>query len=337
MHDFAKTTKKRPGFTVSPFTVYKQQQQRKALSVWMQKALIALSFVGISLGLSCALLAFFFLHTSSWRGNTPLGIVVLTSDKNQILKDTNIIWIDPGLKEMSLLSIPGNLHVHTKQSGAYTLTALYGLYALDHETPAQFLKTFVRNVRIDSSFLVIGEGKKAPTSGTLRSFLLSTIFDTRGTYAFSFADRFALFWYALFGNARSVPLSFPQVVTTSEQGLDDLAYDTFVQKNFQNTKVKQEGLALSVVNASSQSRLASTVGRLFTVLGLNILSVSDTPNGRDEGVIVVRDGKLMSSSTVQMLMRYIGSDVKVSPETATEYRSDIVVFLGKKEATEFTP
>lgn len=337
MHDFAKTTRKRPGFAVSPFTVYKQQQQRRAFSTVLQKVGIALGLIVGSLFLSLGLLSFYFLHTTSWKGQTPIGIVVLTSDAGQILKDTNVVWIDPQAKEISLLTIPGNLRVHTKQAGSYTLAALYGLHVLDHDTPQQFLKAFVRNIRIDSPFLIIREGKKAPTVGTLRSFLLSSIFDASGTYAFPFADRFAIFWYALFGSARSVPVSFPASVLSSEQGLDDLAYDAFIEKNFQNTQVKQEGLSLAVVNASAQSRLASTVGRLFSVLGLNILSVSDTPNTQDAGSIVVRDGKLMRSSTVTMLSRYIGSAIKVSPDTANEYRADVVVFLGKKEASEFIP
>ncbi len=337
MHDFARASKKRLGFSTSPFTVYRQQQQWRVFGVFFQKILVVLFFLGASLFLSLGFLSFYFLHTASWRGNTPIGIAILTSDKSQILKDTNIVWIDPSAKEMSLFSIPGNVSVHTTQSGAYTLTALYGLYALDHETPDQFLKAFVRNVRIDVPFLIVREGKKAPTVGTLRGFLLSTLFDTNGTYAFPFADRFAVFWYALFGSARSVSLPFPQSVATSDQGLDDINYDKFVEKNFQDTGVKQEGLSVAIVNASQQRGLASTMGRLFSVLGLNILSISDTPNLQDQGSIVVSSGKLVGSSTVVMLTRFVGSKVKVAPEIVSEYRSDIVVFLGKTESAVFTP
>lgn len=337
MQDFAKTTKRRPGFSVSPFASYQRKQQQRAFLTVAQKALFVFLSMATSLFLSLGILSFFFLRTASWQRTTPVSMAVLTSDQGQILKDTHIVRIDPSSKELSLLSIPSTLSVHTAQSGNYSLAALYGLYALDHETPEQFLKAFVRNVRIDTPFLVIREGRRAPTVGTLRGFLLSLVFDTKGTYVLPFADRVAVFWYALFGNARSVDIPFPQSVVASEFGLDDSAYDTFVQKNFQNTGVKKEGLSVAVVNASSITRLASTMGRLFSIFGCNILSISDTPNTQDEGVIVVADGKYMNSETVRMLSRYIGDNVKVIPETTAEYRADIVVFLGKTEATEFTP
>ena len=123
----------------------------------------------------------------------------------------------------------------------------------------------------------------------------------------------------------------------SEQGLDDGAYDTFVQKNFQNLAVKREGLSVAVVNASSRAHIASTAGRVFSILGVNILSISDTPNIQEKGSIVVSDGKLMKSATVTMLARYLGNTIKIAPQTTAEYRSDIVVFLGKTESLSFTP
>src|SRR5260221_406167 len=150
MHDFARASKKNPGFAVSPFTVYKQQQQWRVFGGFFQKVSIGFLFLGLNLFFSLSLLSFYFFHSASLRGDTPVGIAILTSEKGQILKDTNIVWIDPSKKEMSLFSIPGSVGVHTAQSGAYTLTALYGLYALDHATPEDFLKAFVRNVRIDA-------------------------------------------------------------------------------------------------------------------------------------------------------------------------------------------
>jgi len=146
-----------------------------------------------------------------------------------------------------------------------------------------------------------------------------------------------LLWYVWFSGASVKRLEFPVSVAASSQGLDDLSYDTFLQKNFLNVSLKKEAFSIAVVNASSQSRLASTLGRMFTAFGLNILSVSDTPNAQELGSIQVNSGQIMSSETVGVLGRYITGPVQVNPTVTSEYRADIVVFLGKKEAANFIP
>src|SRR5258708_3486148 len=103
MHDFAKVTKKRPGFAASPFAGYKQQQEWRAFSFVLQKILIASFFLVLSLFFSLGLLSIYFLHQATWHGDKPVGIAILTSDKGQILKDTSVVWINPNDKTMSLL------------------------------------------------------------------------------------------------------------------------------------------------------------------------------------------------------------------------------------------
>ncbi len=337
MPDFARTGVKTAGFSRSPFASFKQKQSLNAFGKALKKFLVALSLLVISLVLSAAIVSFIFLRLADWQRKGTTGIAFLTSEAGQVLKTLTVLWVDPDKNEITLMPIPGELTVHTPGSVSYSLKALYGLYAINHASPADFQKALARNIRIDLPFFIVREGNKAPSESGLRRYVASLLFETKDVSLFSLSDRFALFWYVWFSGAKVSPTEFPQHITSSPDGLDDLSYDTFLQKNFLNVSLKKEGYSVAVVNASSQSRLASTLGRMFTAFGLNILSVSDTPNTQELGSVVVSSGDLISSETVNVLSRYISGPIQVNVGATSEYRADIVVFLGKKEAENFIP
>lgn len=337
MPDFARTGSKTTGFKRSPFASFKERQKFAVLVLAAKKIGLGLALFFVSFFLSLALVSFLFLHFAKWHQTGPLGVVFLTSEESQILKQTTVMWVDPEKREISLLGFPGDLSVHTPGGTSYSLKAVYGLYALDHKSPEEFLKALVRNIRIDTQFFIVREGKRPPTETTLRWYVSSLIFENKDSSFFPIADRFALLWYVWFGGAKVVHSELPSSVASSENGLDNLDYDSFIQKRFLNVDVKKDGYSVAVVNASAQSRLASTLGRLFTAFGFNVLSVSDTPNILEQGRVVVKDGRLIGSETVSVLKRYISGEVQVSASVTNEYRSDIVVFLGKKEAADFIP
>lgn len=337
MPDFARTSTKATGFSRSPFASFKQQQRFASLGRILKKSLIGFSLLSLSLLLSVAIISFIFLRLANWQRKGTTGVAFLTSEKSQVLKQTTVLWVDPEKNEISILDLPGDFSVHTPGSVAYSLKALYGLYAINHATPTDFQKALARNIRIDVPFFMVREGKLAPNEMGLRRYVAGLLFDTKDISLFSLADRFALLWYVWFSGAGVKRLELPPSIASSPQGFDDLSYDTFLQKNFLNVSLKKEALSIAVVNASTQSRLASTLGRMLTAFGLNILSVSDTPNAQDLGSIQVNSGQIMSSETVSVLGRYITGPVVVNPTTTSEYRADIVVFLGKKEASNFIP
>lgn len=337
MPDFARTSTKATGFSRSPFSSFKQQQRFANLARILKKILIGFAFLTCSLFLSVAIISFIFLRLANWQRKGTTSVAFLTSEKSQVLKQTTVLWVDPEKNEISILDLPGDLSVHTPGSVAYSLKALYGLYAINHALPADFQKALARNIRIDVPFFMVREGKTSPSEMGLRRYVLGILLDNKNPSLFPLADRFALLWYVWFSGASVKRLELPPSIVASPQGLDELSYDTFLQKNFLNVNLKKEALSIAVVNASSQSRLASTLGRMFTAFGLNILSVSDTPNVQDLGSIQVNSGQLMSSETVGVLGRYITGPVQVNPTTTSEYRADIVVFLGKKEAENFIP
>lgn len=337
MPDFAQTEMKHVGFRRSPFTVFKETQQISLLLQTGKKVGISLAILSLCFLLSLGLISFFFLRVSNWQQKGTTGIAFLTSVKGQVLKETTIVWVDPEKKEIVLMTLPGDLPVHTAGTSVYSLKALYGLYAINHASAKQFQKALARNIRIDTPFFIVREGEAPPSETGLKTYVGKLMLDAKNLSLFPLADRFSLLWYVWFSGAKIIRLEFPSTITQSTQGLDDLSYDAFVTHNFLNVGLKNEGLSLAVVNASAQARLASTVGRLFSAFGFNVLSVSDTPNIQDLGSIFVRDGRLMESETASVLARYISGPLKVNNNITNEYRADIVVFLGKQEATEFIP
>lgn len=337
MPDFAKIGAKRLAPKRSAFTSFREQQKFHANFLVFKKIFWSLILVMLCFVISLAVVSYVFLRVSRWQQKNPIGIVFLTSPKDQVLKQTTLLWVNPEKNEINLMDFPGDLSVHTSGSVVYSLKALYGLSAINHLTPADFLKVLVRNIRVDVPYFIVREGQPLPTQTNLRKISLGLLLANSSPSAFPFADRFALFWYVWFSGVKVNKLEFPNSVATSTLGFDDLDYDVFVQKHFLNLELKKEGLSVALVNASAQSKLASTCGRLFTGLGLNVLSVSDTPNTQDEGTIYVNSGHLIDTGTVNMLHRYISGAIKVDTTITNEYRSDVVIFLGKNEAVNFRP
>lgn len=299
---------------------------------------MAACLIAISLLLSLAIVSYLFLRVAGWSQRGDTGIAILTSEKDQILKETTILWVQTDKKEITLLSIPGDMPVHAKGTGStYSLKALYGLHALNRETPANFQKSLVRNIKIDVPFFIVREGSSPPGETDLRELTLGLLFEMRSPSLFPLADRFALLWSIWFGGMKITKLPFPQSVIDSPEGLDDVSYDNFLKKHFFNVSLKKEGYSIAVVNASAQTRLASTVGRLLTAFGLNVLSVSDTPNTIESGSILLREHQLLNSKTVEVIKRYISGSILVNEKLSDEYRADIVLMLGKREATDFAP
>lgn len=336
MPDFARTGTKTVGFARSPFNAFKQEQKVSKFGQVLKKVFLSLTLVLASLLLSIAIVSFVFLRIANWQRKGNIGIAFLSSPAGEVLKKTTILWVNPENNEIVLMDFPGELTVHTPGSVSYSLKALYGLYAINHATPQDFQKALVRNIKINTPFFIAREGKSNPSEHGLRRYTFELLFETSDASNMPLSDRFALLWYVWFSGANLTKLEFPESLISSG-GLDSVNYDNFLMKNFLDVGLKKEGYSIAVVNASAQSRLASTVGRIFTAFGMNVLSVSDTPNVAESGAVVVSSGELINSETVKVLGRYVSEKVQVNPSLTNEYRADVVVILGKKEAGIYIP
>jgi hypothetical protein len=341
MHDFARSVKVRPS-SRSPFKAYTRQQEGKVTLAWVQKTAIAFGAVLVSFSVALFLLAFFFLSTATWKGDRPLGIAVLTGKHDSIRKEISLVWIDPHENTVTLVPLPSNLQVQTAGSGLYSTSSLYGLYALDHQPVHRFLLTLARNTRIDVESLLI-EDVSPPTDRSLPLFFTHALLDPKGQHSVGFADMFSVWWYVVTHHPSVKTVAIPDTLIQKNQTsdgksyvFDDLEYDRFVEKRFFNTNIQKEALSVAVVNASGVPRVASSVGRLFSILGINILSVTDVPTAQTSGRIGVAKQEQVKSVTVKLIERYMQMKAVVDPSLSQEYRSDVVVFLGGEQAKDLT-
>lgn len=335
MHDFAHRGPQ-PRSKVSPLSTYQKSQQDQLLFRLLRKLGLAAIVLGISLSLSLVIVVVAIFQLATWKANLPIGLALLTGEKNQIRRDTTLLWVDPTDQKITLLTLPSSELIRTPSSGQYSLSSLYGLYALDHQPIKKYLQTLVRNIRIDTTGIVVAD-TATPTTDTASRILRQSMLDPSVISSLSFPDRFSLWWYLRFHSGEIEKLDMPANLASRTDAFDDVTYDKFVQKNFVNSAVKKEAVTVAIINASGQARLASTVGRLFSALGLNIISVGDTPSIMQHGRIVIASSRGETSPTLDILRRYIDARLDVDNNTAAEYRADIVVFLSTQEAADFTP
>lgn len=338
MQDFARFEAKRVSrFRLSPLQSFKKQQKQRGWFFVVRKVFVILFCCLASLTLSITLISWRLLASASWKRDEAIGVVVHVSPVGQILKETQIVWFDPLARQVTLLNLPGSLPVRTKSPGNYTLSSLFGLSSLEQNDLWAYLQVLVRNTRIGIASLIFKEGVAAPNPETLKKFFVLSLLNGKTTWSATFSDRFAYIWFLVFTNPLIKELKLPQSILTSDAGLDDIAYDAFVAKNFPLVAVAKENLSLAVVNVSGVSKLASTVGRIFSVLGVNVLWVGDSPNLETKTTLMVKNQEVLNSKTVSLILRYLQVTPQILPEITKEYRADIVLFMGKADASSFTP
>ncbi|PWU23090.1 hypothetical protein C5B42_04160 [Candidatus Cerribacteria bacterium 'Amazon FNV 2010 28 9'] len=334
MSDFAKRSHQ-ARIKRSPLRSYHAAQQGRNTFRTLFKGGVVIGILCLSFLCSCFLIGWFFLHTSTIHGSEPVGIVLLTGPKDSVRRSVTVLWMDPGDNMLTLFSYPDSIQVRTPSEGEYSISSLYGLLALDHQPVQTYLRVMLRNIHINVSGVVI-RNAAAPNTKTIANFLKDSLIDTSESSSLSLADRFRLWWFVAFRSPQIRQTTITDV-TQNPRVFDDETYDAFVQKNVSNLSVRKENETVSVVNASGTARLATTVGRVLTTEGINVISLGDTPILLDHARLVLSSQSLIASHTVDMLSRSIDARVDIDPQTAAQYRSDIVLFLSTKEAADFSP
>lgn len=336
MKDFARFSVHRK-VKHSPFAHLQHENKQRVAGRVFQKVFISALVIFLSVITSLACVTFGLLQFASWKRDRALGTVILTGPSDTVRKTVTVVWSDPQHKTIQLLSFPDSVYVRTPSSGMYSMSSLYGLFALERKEVTSYLRALARNIRIDVSGVTVVD-TPPPEPSQVRSLMRRFVFDRTATSSLSFANRVALWWYAQFEAKEIIAVSLPEALRQSNENvLDDPTYDAFVAKKFVDASLQAQPATVALVNASNKAKLASTVGRLFTALGMNVVSLTDVGTQMSQNRIAVANSTVLKSQSLEIITRYIDGKPEVDAQTVAEYRADIVIFLGTPVLEDFTP
>lgn len=290
---------------------------------------------------SCIVSAQYLLHSSSIPSDRPYGVVIASGDPSLPTKHIALVYFDPNHALTKVVNIPDQTIVETSVYGSYPISALYGLYALDHKPVDVFLRTIIRTFGVDVGALIISSSNKAVTAQSLPSILWQTVKNQNQT-SLSFTDRFTLWWNISHQSIQDVPIPSEvimiQHVLSKEVVIPVLPdFDSWIVKTFPHNDIEKEALTIAIVNASGTQRLASIAGREFLNMGMNVLSIGDLSPLIERGKLIVASNTIGNSHTAALVQKITGLSATVDSYQAQQGRADIVVFLGKQEVLNISP
>ncbi|HSW89556.1 MAG TPA: hypothetical protein VLH19_01660 [Patescibacteria group bacterium] len=301
-----------------------------------------LIFVTIcSLVITCILL----LRISSWRRDRPLGILVVSpTQEKSIRTHLGLLWIDPLTHKMTLVDIPDSMAVETIAYGTHTADTLYGIFSIDHKSVTVFAKALSFAFGIDLRAVLVYEHPIKLTDLNEWTFWNAAFFRSPRA-SLRFPELFSVFWFThSLGSSERETLALPERLFSLQQSdgqqimvADKVSLDRFMSKTFANPAIVTENVSLSVINSSGLAHTGALFGRFFTTNGCFLLSVDDTSEVKDDSQLLISSEKLRSTKTVEFLEYYLQTKATVDANTTAGYRSDAVVFIGKKQAMEITP
>ena len=110
--------------------------------------------------------------------------------------------------------------------------------------------------------------------------------------------------------------------------LEKEMFDNLIDDNFWRFDLKEEELAVAVLNASNISGRAEMAARLFANIGLNIVVVDNDEISRRKNSCIVKDEEVLESKTIEFVSKYLDCEELV--DSKREERADIVLILGKE-------
>lgn len=283
------------------------------------------------------LLSLLWSSLAPWKGKEPLTVAILSSSKENIRKHVSILRVDPVKKRTQLFVYPDDALVRTPKAGRYPISALFGLYSLDHEPTSTFIRTLSRATRIDVHAFLMTQTHDV-TGANVASTVRESLLMGKMSGSLSFYDRFALASY-LFSHPIIDVQDIGKEVASDDphEVLESLSYDHYIADAIHYPTIEQEGVTIALINVSGVSRLAATAARLFGVFGCSVLSLTDSTPTIEKSQILVSREQLKSTQTLALLARYIDADIRVDPTRTAQERSDVVILLGINASADFTP
>jgi hypothetical protein len=249
------------------------------------------------------------------------------------------VWLPAGSDQPVVWQLPDALQIQTGDHGAYDVSALWGLYLLDHKGPQVFLHTLTRTLGIDVSQVLL-ENREVRSFPPLSILVWQSLMN-RSTTTFSLPERIDLAWsLRSSGTVQSVQPPEGSLMPVGGQnalGIDVSTFDPWVEQTFPHDDIAKERFLVAIVNATNTKRAGSITGRLLSLLGMTVLSVGDDPMLQSTGSLTASTSQVAQSQTAKVLSRVTGLSVVVDAEKAKEKRADLVVVLGDQAVSRLIP
>jgi hypothetical protein len=113
---------------------------------------------------------------------------------------------------------------------------------------------------------------------------------------------------------------------TSGFELNQARLDRIIAKYFQDEKIREEGLALEVVNATNHSGLAARAARIISNMGGRVIAMRDW-DLRNEKCSLRSGQKNLSSYTLKKLVKVF--DCQFDGEDLGSSRAEMIIILGE--------
>ncbi len=317
--------------------VVRRREARSFVIPLMAKRLIGLSVALV--GLVLVLGSVFSLLLS--KSNAPYALILFEQiEKEKPQTNTYIIWVNEEKSILQRTVIPNPLEFHSQSLGTYPIESVYAAHKTTRQPTEDFLTDLSFYFRFPIRAVVYTDGDVGTSKLSLSSLILQSC--TRGTSSLGLQEclHTAMF-FAGFGTSLR-ELSFPQSAlgtgrVDTIRSLDREKYREWSQKNFSESFKSWGKYTVAVLNGTKTSGLATTASNIIADFGLTLLYIGETQQPQESGAIIISSKANAETSIADFLQSTLKLPVTIDDTLPTQYRSDVVVTIGEKEAKFFTP
>lgn len=272
------------------------------------------------------------LTKSVWDGRNRVNLVFAT-------QPVFIASFSPGLESLSLLLIPDGTYVETTHGyGKYRIEAIWELGELEGregllaESSQEYL-----GLPVDG--WVGDEKEKIQSEKQAKGIILNSLFQLikgRDETNLTRWDLVRLWWQIkrvrfdkiylidLADSSAIISITLPDGTAGFE--LDPARLDRIIAKYFQDEKIREEGLALEIVNATSHPGLAAQAARIVSNIGGRVIAVGDWDLRNEECEVRSKKDKARIYTLVKLMKVF---NCQFGGEDLGDSRAEAVIILGE--------
>lgn len=289
---------------------------------------------------------------SSWNGKSAVNVVVASTEGDK--PSINILSYDPQEKRVTILSVSDQIYMDLpKGYGSWRVSSVYNLG--QEENPpkgAALLKLSISKlVGLPIDGIIIKKGDdQTKFSDKIYSFRknpLSILSFLKGAHSdLTLAESVRIFWdVSKIREDQIQVLDLAQSTITESRlladstrvlGVDTIQMDIFIRNKMADSVIFDEGVSVTVLNATSHPGMAQDASRIITNMGANVVSVSTTETNQESSQVIFKreSEENVDSLTYDRLRSFFAPKCMKSeclngdPKVKTA-RSQIVVVLGE--------
>lgn len=287
----------------------KHQEQRKVNSK-IKLASITLGVLVLLLGLAKIFslmdsfnhslgLNFKSVYQSSWNGKTAINLVYTSVLDNKT--EVALINYQPVSNKIAILHLSDQIYTELpKNYGSWKIGSIYQLGEEDklYGGPYLLKLSIARLIGLPIDGIIVTNSPVKPEQIISRWHsnplnILTNLYDMKTDL--SLPDAFKIFWQASKVRPDKIKsLDLAQSSITESKllpdssrvlGLNAVKMDVFIRDNLEDNLLQTEAQTVAVFNATNHQGLGSEVARQVTLLGANVVIISNTDNLQDKSMV----------------------------------------------------